>query len=509
MPLLRSSLRNKLILVFLAPTALILSMYGVFAYAVSRSGLEDELGLRLLAVGQTLSSQLSGGVQAAQLERLDGTMERVITRQRARLEAVRAQTQVRRLFLFDRELKSLIDTREQVTLGQRLYTLDADRLEIERAFATGAATTSILFTDEDGTRYKNAYVPIFLDEERTQVVAVLGVEASASYFDLMTNFASGLALMGVLGLLLVVLVGVLFARRLTEPLNKLVDAAQRLGQGRLEAPVIELRPDAQPQDEIQFLARAFEEMRLNILSRDQQLQMMLSGIAHEVRNPLGGMELFCGMLHEDLVEEQQQQDNPNAAAKLDKVERIQRELGYLAKVVNDFLDFARHQPLEPERIGALALCEEVHNLLFGQLLETGCELQVQVEPHELELTGDPERLRRAMINAVRNAYQASPDGGVITLSVSAPSADMRRITIADHGSGIPPEQLQEILTPFFTTKEKGSGLGLAMIQKVAEQHGGLLRIESTPGEGTQVHLDLPFDPEIKAVEAAIPEGWLG
>lgn len=506
MPLLRSSLRNKLILVFLAPTALILSMYGVFAYAVSRSGLEDELGLRLLAVGQTLSSQLSGGVQAAQLERLDTTMERVITRQRARLEAVRVQTQVRRIFLFDRELKSLIDTREQVTLGQRLYTLDADRLEIERAFATGAATTSILFTDEDGTRYKNAYVPIFLDEERTQVVAVLGVEASASYFDLMTNFASGLALMGVFGLLLVVLVGVLFARRLTEPLNTLVDAAQRLGQGRLDDPVIELRPDMQPQDEIQFLARAFEEMRLNIVSRDQQLQMMLSGIAHEVRNPLGGMELFCGMLHEDLVEEQ---GDPNAAAKLDKVERIQRELGYLAKVVNDFLDFARHQPLEPERISALALAQEVHNLLFGQLLETGCELQVQVEPSELELTGDPERLRRAMINAVRNAYQASPQGGVITLSVHATSFDMRRITIADHGAGIPPEQLQEILTPFFTTKEKGSGLGLAMIQKVVEQHGGLLTLESALGEGTQVHLDLPFDPEIKAVEAAIPEGWLG
>lgn len=508
MPLLRASLRNKLTLVFLIPTALILSLYAVFAFVIIRAGLEDELGLRLMAVGQTLSSQLSGGVQAAQLERLDPTMERVISRQRSKLDAVREQTKVRRLFLFDRELKSLVDTNPQVTLHQRLYTLDADRLEIAKTFAQGESTTSILFTDEDGTRYKNAYVPIFLDEERKQVVAVLGVEASASYFDLLTNFASGLVFMGAFGLLLIILVAVLFARRITEPVNTLVDAAQRLGQGQLDEPVTKLDPRSpHDDDELKFLARAFEEMRLNIVSRDQQMQMMLSGIAHEVRNPLGGMELFCGLLHEDLAAESGL--DPGAQDKLDKVERIQRELGYLAKVVNDFLDFARHKPLELERFSAQELAQEVYNLLFGQLLESCCELEIQIEPDELELTGDRERLRRALINAIRNAYQASPDGGQITLRLSSPSPSLRALEVADHGVGIPQEKLQDILTPFYTTKEKGSGLGLAMIQKVAEQHGGTLALESVLGQGTTIKLLIPFDPEVKPVEAAIPEGWLG
>ena len=507
MVFLRSSLRNKLLLALLVPTALTLALYGVFAYAVARTGLEQELGLRLEAVGLTLSSQLSGGVQASQLERLEPGMERVIARQRARLEATRQQTRVRRVFIFDRELRSLVDTRQDIVFGQRLYGLDADRLEIERTFGRGEPVTSVLFEDEDGTRYKHAYVPIFLDEERTQVVAALGVEASASYFDLLTHFTRGLGLVGALGMLLVALAAALFARRLTRPVHALVEAAQRLGRGDLAQPVVEGQVSSSARaDELTFLAYTFEEMRCNILNRDQQLQMMLSGIAHEVRNPLGGMELFCGLLHEDLCAE------PDLEARqpmLEKVERIQRELGYLAKVVNDFLDFARHKPLEPERFGAQELLDEVAHLLFGQVFEAGCELVCQVQPEGLELTGDRERLRRALINAARNAYQASPSGGQIVLRALEPSPGQRLLQIEDHGEGIPAEKMQEILTPFFTTREKGSGLGLALIQKIAQQHGGQMSLTSQVGQGTCVTLALPFDEQLKPSEPAIPEGWLG
>ena len=518
----RRSLRDKLILAFLLPTLLLVALNGAMTYWVARGGLEEELGARLIAIGQTLAAELSGGVEAGQLARMDESKVRTRDRLRHRLEAIRAQTGARRLFLFDPELKSLVDTRGDVSFGQKLFTLEADRFELERVLKNGESTTSVLFSDEDGTRYKTAYVPILLQPEDEQaepeVVAALGVEASASFFDLLTDFASGLILLGIFGLVLVILVGVFFARRLVKPVNELVVAAKSLGEGALDEPIIspDMLERSRGGDELASLRVSFEEMRRAILGRDRQMQMMLSGIAHEVRNPLGGMELFCGLLKEDL-----EWDDPVDEDKIEKVDRIQRELVYLNKVVTDFLDFARHRPLELERFDAATLAEEIQNLLANDASEHGCELVLDLEVQgdeggeegeKLELSADRERLRRAIINTVRNAWQASPDGGAITLRVMAPTALERVIEIQDQGAGIPEEKLAEILTPFFTTKEKGSGLGLALTGKIIEQHGGQMTIDSTVGEGTTVRFTLPFDPDVEQAEqaqAAIPEGWLG
>ena len=111
--MLRHSLRNKLIGAFLLPTLMIVLLYGIVAYNVARTELEAELGRRLIGVGQTLSSQLSGGIQAKQLERLDPTKQRVISRLRSRLDKVKEATGVRRVFLFDQQGNSRLKERSQ------------------------------------------------------------------------------------------------------------------------------------------------------------------------------------------------------------------------------------------------------------------------------------------------------------------------------------------------------------------------------------------------------------
>lgn len=500
MNFLTSSLRNKLIAVFLVPTLLSVLIYGTVAYEVVRTELEAELGRRSMSVGQALSSQLSGGITAKQLLRLDPTKMRVIERMRRRLQRVKRATGARRVYIFDRDLKSLVDTRQGVALGQNLYTLQADRLEVERAWERGRATTSILFRDDQELPYKTAYVPLFLDDERQEVAAMIGVEASASYFTLLTTFGSVLLLMGLVSVALVVVVGVLFARRLTRPVEQLAEAARRLGRGQFDEPI----PIGEDGDEIRVLGQAMEQMRLDVLGRDRQMQMMLSGIAHEVRNPLGGMELFCGLLREDLAALDPDEHREN----LQKVERIERELHYLDKVVTDFLEFARSKPLELERFSGADLAQEMHALLCGQMLSHDCEFVIEV-PQDLELTAEQESLRRALINALRNAYQASPEGGQVTLCMRAPDPHTRVIEVRDTGQGIPPEVMREILTPFYTTKEKGSGLGLALIQKTLETHGGSLEIQSEVGQGTTLVMTLPFLEQIERPEAHIPQGWLG
>ena len=499
MKIFRQSLRSKLIGVFLLPTLLIVALYGSLAYFASRQGLEDELGERLVAVGQTLSAQWSEGFDAKQLARLDENKGRVIARLHQELVTTCERTGVRRVAVFDRAHRSLVDSDPAVEFGAQLYDLEPHGAEVRQVFAGGTAQVSVLFSGPDELLYKTGFVPITSDGE---VVAVIGVEASASFFDLLTEFASVLTGLAVLAILLIVLVATVFSRRLVAPINRLVEAARRLGRGEFHAPI----PTSEGEDEIAFLSQAFEDMLQDIVGRDAQMQMMLSGIAHEVRNPLGGMELFCGLLVEDLKADTSQ---PEHLEMIEKVGKIQRELSYLDRVVNDFLDFARNVPLELERFDARTFVVEVDDLLRGEVVDAACTLEIEAQ--DIELTADRQKLRRALINIIRNALQAcSVDGnGEIRVSVGVTDDGQRVIEVRDNGPGIPTERIDEVLTPFYTTKEKGSGLGLALTRRILEQHRGTLEISATPGGGATVRLVFPYDPDVAAVPSSIPEGWLG
>jgi len=496
------SLRTKVVGAFLAPTLAIVLLYGLLAYFSAARGLEDELEKRLVAVGQAVSADLSGGFDARQIRRLDASKSRVRERLRKRLRTTRERTGVQELYLFDSELRTLVDSRGEREFGEKIYKLEANRYEIDRSFEENEATTSILFEGDGGRLYKSAYVPVTLGGE---TVAALGVEASPEYFGLLRNFATALTGLGAVGLALVVVAGVLLARALTRPVQRLAEAARRLGDGELEEPVVD-RPEAgeggdETRDEIEVFARVFEEMRRDLLQRDRELKMMLSGIAHEVRNPLGGMELFCGLLREDLRESGDDEA-------LEKVDRIEREVHYLDRVVDEFRDYAEESSLEWERFGAEHLVGELHNVIGADLEEAGCSLEVDVEPG-LKVTADRDQLRRVLHNLVRNAYQACDEGGTVRVAASAPSEELRRFVVCDDGPGIPEEDREDLFTPFYTTKEKGSGLGLSLSQRIVEQHGGSLTIETEEGEGTAVTVELPFDPEVEPDRSDDREEWLG
>lgn len=498
MKIFRQSLRGKLIGVFLVPTLLVVSLLGSLAYFAVRQSLEEELGKRLVSIGETISADMSEGFDAKQIARLDESKARVLARMQERLESTRRRTKVRRLYLFGADRGGLVDTDKSVSFGQRLYELDAHQSEVEAVFASASPRASVLFEGPDGLLYKTAFVPVTL-EGRT--VAALGVEASASYFELLTDFGTLLWALGLMGLVLVVVAATVFSRRLVRPINDLVGAAHRVGRGDLETP-IDVADDEG--DEIDFLARAMEEMRRDIVGRDEQMQMMLSGIAHEVRNPLGGMELFCGLLAEDIHDLSAE----NGPQMLEKVGKIQRELDYLERVVSDFLDFARRTPLELERFDAAAFVDELSDLLRGEVVDSGSTLETSVTA-DLELTADRHRLRRAVINVVRNAYQACGTGGTVRIEAYAEEG-MRVVRVLDDGPGIDDAMIEDVLTPFFTTKEKGSGLGLALTRRIMEQHDGALSLaRGADGEGTVVELRWPFDASLEAVSAQIPEGWLG
>jgi signal transduction histidine kinase len=270
-------------------------------------------------------------------------------------------------------------------------------------------------------------------------------------------------------LALLSLAAVLSAEALKRPLDALVRSALRIGGGDLTTPV----KDEGGPGEIAVLARELEAMRRSLEGRDRQLKLMLGGVAHEVKNPLGGIELFAGLLDEELAAQ-----TPDVAESRSHLTKIRRELDYLKRIVDDFLAFARDQKLSVSRVAVRSLLEQASAHLSGEAESR--RVTLTVESTEAFVEVDESLLTSALVNLVKNAVQVSTPGQTVVVRALT-NGDHVLLEVEDEGPGIPQATLEHIFEPFFTTKEKGTGLGLPLARKLVEAHRGALAVESAPG----------------------------
>jgi len=458
----------RLLLGTIVPTVGALVVFGLYAHELARRALEEELSRRL----ETAAAGAASTILPEQLRALGPGDEGSLTyaNVRRRLEAARARLGVRRILAFTPELDARGDTAGALTLGARAYELEADRSEIARA-AAGSPAASPLFVGHDGVPYKRAYAAI---GERGDVAGLVAVEGNADYPAVLAAFRRSMMLAGIAAAIGVLALTVWSARRISGPVTRLAQAAERLGRGELDAPVpIETR------DEIGVLAQTFDETRAALKARDERMQMMLAGIAHEVRNPLGGLELYAGLLRDALGGQPE---------RLEEVRRIEREVGHLKIVVNEFLEFARRPAPHLEAVELGPLCEEVRELTRAS---SGAAVAVDV-PARLRVRADAGQLRRVLLNLARNAAAAARQGRVQLAAV--PSETGVRIEVSDDGPGVPVELREQIFTPFFTTREKGTGLGLAFVREIVRDHGGEVTVRDAAGGGSVFSFQLPGVP---------------
>jgi signal transduction histidine kinase len=449
----------------IAPTVAALVLFGFFAHEVARRALEDELGRRL----GTAAAGAAATLLPEQLRAFGTGDEDSLTYAgvRRRLEAARARLGVRRVLAVTPDLEARGDSAAALALGAHAYELDADRAEIARALA-GTPTASPLFVGHDGVPYKRAYAAV---GEGGDIAGIVAVEGNADYPAVLAAFRRSLIRTGVGALLAVLLLTIWLSRRISRPVARLAQAAARLGRGDLEAPIpIETR------DEIGVLAQTLEETRAALRARDERMQMMLAGIAHEVRNPLGGLELYAGLLRDALAGQPE---------RLDEVARIEREVGHLKAVVNEFLEFARRPATRLEPVPLRALFDEIRELTAAP---GGAAISVEAADG-LAVRADAVQLRRALLNLTRNAVTAARTGHV-AIAASA-DGDRVRVEVRDDGPGVPPELRDKIFTPFFTTREKGTGLGLAFVREIVRDHGGEVDVRDAPGGGSVFSFQLP------------------
>lgn len=227
------------------------------------------------------------------------------------------------------------------------------------------------------------------------------------------------------------------------------------------------------------------------LARKNRLEVlgeMAAGVAHEIRNPLGSIELYAGLIARESPE------NDKAAAWAKKILRATRDL---SRIVGEILDFTR--PLKP-KARPIQIAEAVDaalELASSALDANSVDARREYAEKTGVIFGDFNLLERAFLNVILNACDAMPSGGTLAVSALPASLDGRpawTVRFADTGAGIAPDDLPKIFDPFFTRKEGGTGLGLAMTSRIVCAHDGKLSAANAPEGGAVFSFTLPVGP---------------
>lgn len=317
--------------------------------------------------------------------------------------------------------------------------------------------------------------------------------------------------------LMVIGIGQLMTQRVGRPLKEMEESMEAVAAGRLT------QLDMKAEDrEIASLTQAFNhvlrelEVRQGQLVRSEKLAAlgtMLSGVAHELNNPLSNIGTSTQILAEEVGAGETAPDgsprNMETAYQKELIEQIDAETWRARHIVRSLLDYARDREFKREPIPLAALVEETLRLMRGRI--AGQAIVNVAIPDGLEVPGDRQRLQQVLINLLSNALAALGDQGEIAIEARGVESHCEcgklvfgqcpgqvrsvEITVRDNGQGIPADVLPRIFDPFFTTKEvgQGVGLGLFIVFEIIEEHGGCIAVDSEPGKGTTFRIRLPLE----------------
>lgn len=278
----------------------------------------------------------------------------------------------------------------------------------------------------------------------------------------------------------------------TKPIYNVVNAARRVAAGDLE---VNLSMDRK--DEIGELTQSFnfmvsklrEERALEEKLREAEhlsgIAQLAKGIAHEIRNPLNFISLSIDHLKKKYSPgDEKERENFDLL-----ITSIKHEIQRLNRLAGDFLDYGKPLRLNLREVDIGSLIQEILDLVKVKAEKDAVKILYQ-RGDIPRLSVDPELLKTCILNIILNAFQSMPEGGNLAISAKTSEGNVR-IIIQDSGIGVSKENLPKLFDPFFSTKSKGLGLGLAMTKRVAEEHGGKVIFQSEEGKGSAITISLP------------------
>jgi len=314
--------------------------------------------------------------------------------------------------------------------------------------------------------------------------------------------------------LLGIVVGQILTRMVIRPLKLLEESMEIIADGRFEI----IHMDSKDR-EIVSLTNAFNKMLKELELRQRHLIQteklaslgtLLSGIAHELNNPLSNISSSCQILTEEIAEDDMEY-------KKELLSQIDEQTDRARNIVRSLLEFSRHKDFKKETLPLKNLIEETIRFVKGQV-PTKVEIEVSV-PDDVVIYADKQRIQQVFLNLIKNAIEAISGEGIVYVRAQRRSAiekaeedepeiynylkyhgkctvedDTVDIEISDTGQGIDADILLKVFDPFFTTKDvgKGSGLGLSIVHEIIVEHDGCIAVDSKPGSGTIFLIRLPI-----------------
>lgn len=315
-----------------------------------------------------------------------------------------------------------------------------------------------------------------------------------------------------LGVLIVGVISLRVAERISKPLLNLAEAARQLGEGNYDVKV----DVGHREDEIGILAKVFNDMvvelreshialktwtevleekveeRTKVLKtmQDQLIQTeklagigrLAAGVAHEINNPLTGILTNASLMYDDVPE-----DDPKKA----DLKVIIEETLRCRKIVKGLLDFARQSPPQKQLLSLNEVIEDIITLVKNQANFRNIKISLELDPFIPKIMADKDQIRQVVLNIVLNAADAMPNGGEFHIISKIIDSSNIEILFSDTGVGIPEDVKEKIFEPFVTTKKTGTGLGLSIAYGIIERHKGKIVVESQPNKGTTFKIILP------------------
>jgi signal transduction histidine kinase len=428
-----TSSRKRLILIsgFLVAFLAVLNISTFALYRRAKSYLDTELGERLRSIAITLAH----AVENAQPDGLENAA--IAPSLYTMLHMVRTENLLSNIVILTPDGRTVVDLGNFSDVGEMNPFIELDFTAVTLARSgLSASTTSY----KSGDIYmKSAYAPVLSADN--EVIGILGVEAGANYFDVLRELGNAIIFVVITSLIIIVVLGLFFYR-------------QSVSLDRAQAAVI-------------------RGENLATMGR------MVAGIAHEIRNPLSIIKTSAERLQNKHGSDDEM------------VSYISEEVDKLDHILTGYLNFARAESQESQPQCMQKIIRRCLLILESEIQAKSVEIITRLPEGDVMVMGDDKRIQQAILNVVINAVQAVDVGGRIEIAMDMRSKSAT-ILIKDDGAGISAKQLKEVTKPFYTTKKRGSGLGMSIVSNIVEEHNGGMDIRSEPGAGTEIAISLPI-----------------
>lgn len=346
------------------------------------------------------------------------------------------------IFIFDKNLSVLAHSDYLIVENRTNPNLIINKKEIE-ALGVSQSISSTPFKGDDGNWYLWGFF-------RLNENLFLGVKESANRFSRVEELATFFFFFGLIATIITGLVSWLVAKSITKPVENLIHFSNEIGKGNFKT-----EPPKNTKGEIELLSNAMEKMKNDLFQNQKERENILAQIAHEIRNPLGGIELFANLIREDYKNESKNTEN---------LDKILKEVSGLKTLITSYLNYSKPKVPAKVLIDLPKLINEIKDVFKPEIEKL--KIRVDYDLQTKIVLFDPEHLKQILINLISNSVQSINENGIIKISSNLNHNDWS-LSVEDNGKGIREYQIPNVFEPFFTTKKDGTGLGLSICKRLA------------------------------------------